>query len=51
MIEALAAAGVANGWSMTLLFKQVIPELTEQGMSADQLQTMMVENPRRWLGR
>jgi phosphotriesterase-related protein len=51
VIEALAAAGAANGWSMTLLFEQVIPELTEQGMSADQLQTMMVENPRRWLGR
>jgi phosphotriesterase-related protein len=51
VIEALEAAGAANGWSMTLLFEQVIPELTEQGMSADQLQTMMVESPRRWLGR
>ena len=51
VIEALEAAGAANGWSITLLFEQIIPELTERGMSAEALQTMMVENPRRWLGR
>jgi len=27
----------------------VIPELTERGMSDDQLSQMTVENPKRWL--
>lgn len=37
-------------WSMTFLFEEVIPELKERGMTDEQLTTMMVENPRRWLG-
>src|SRR5215210_861765 len=37
-------------WSMTFLFEQVIPELKERGMSDEQLDQMMVENPKRWLG-
>jgi phosphotriesterase-related protein len=37
-------------WSMTLLFEEVIPELRERGMTDDQLDQMMVENPKRWLG-
>ena len=36
-------------WSMTLLFETVIPALREGGMGDDQLTTMMVDNPRRWL--
>jgi phosphotriesterase-related protein len=48
--EQLLAAGAVKGWSMTLVFDEVIPALREAGMSDDQLQTMMVENPRRWLG-
>jgi phosphotriesterase-related protein len=36
-------------WSMTFLFEQVIPTLKESGMTAEQLEEMMVENPRRWL--
>jgi phosphotriesterase-related protein len=37
-------------WSMTFLFEEVIPELKERGMSDEQLDQMMVENPKRWLG-
>jgi phosphotriesterase-related protein len=37
-------------WSMTFLFEEVIPELKERGMTGDQLDQMMVENPKRWLG-
>src|SRR5262245_44175323 len=37
-------------WSMTLLFDSVIPELKERGMTQGQLDQMMVENPKRWLG-
>jgi phosphotriesterase-related protein len=37
-------------WSMTFLFERVIPELSERGMTDDQLSQMMVENPKRWLG-
>ena len=35
---------------MTFLFEEVIPELKGRGMSDDQLNQMMVENPKRWLG-
>jgi phosphotriesterase-related protein len=37
-------------WSMTFLFEKVIPELKDGGMSDDQLNQMMVENPKAWLG-
>jgi phosphotriesterase-related protein len=46
----MQAAGAARDWSMTLLFEQVIPTLKEQGMTDEQLDTMMVQNPKRWLG-
>jgi phosphotriesterase-related protein len=47
--EQMLAAGMAKDWSMTLVPERVIPELREAGMTAEQEQTMMVENPRRWL--
>jgi phosphotriesterase-related protein len=46
--EQMQAAAAPN-WSMTYLFEQVIPELKERGMTGDQLDQMMVENPKRWL--
>jgi phosphotriesterase-related protein len=36
-------------WSMTFLFEEVIPELKHRGMTDDQLNQMMVENPKVWL--
>jgi phosphotriesterase-related protein len=39
----------APNWSMTFLFEGVIPELRERGMTDEQLDRMMVENPKRWL--
>jgi phosphotriesterase-related protein len=36
-------------WSMTFLFDEVIPYLSENGMTDEQLDQMMVENPKRWL--
>ena len=39
----------APNWSMTFLFEQVIPELKDRGMTDEQLNQMMVENPKRWL--
>jgi phosphotriesterase-related protein len=47
--QQLLDAGAAKGWSMTLVFDEVIPALREAGMTDAQLQTMMVENPKRWL--
>jgi phosphotriesterase-related protein len=47
-LEGLHEAMTPN-WSMTFLFEQVIPELTERGMTQEQLDQMMVENPKRWL--
>jgi phosphotriesterase-related protein len=48
VMEELHAAMTPN-WSMTFLFEQVIPELKERGMTDEQLDQMMVENPKRWL--
>jgi len=45
----LMESGAAKDWSMTLVIDQVIPTLREAGMTDEQLQTMMVENPKRWL--
>ena len=47
--EQAVAAGLVKDWSMTLLFEQVIPTLREDGMTDEQLETMLVDNPRRWL--
>jgi phosphotriesterase-related protein len=46
--EQLAATQAAD-WSMTFLFDAVIPYLRANGTSDDQLDTMMVANPRAWL--
>jgi phosphotriesterase-related protein len=46
--EQLKASEVPK-WSMTLLFEEVIPELKERGMTDEQLETMLVDNPRAWL--
>ncbi len=48
VMEELHAA-MTPKWSMTFLFEQVIPELKERGMTDEQLDQMMVENPKRWL--
>ena len=45
----LLESGAAKDWSMTLVHDQVIPALKESGMTDEQLQTMLVENPKRWL--
>jgi phosphotriesterase-related protein len=49
MVEQFEAAGAARGWSMTLLFEEVIPALKSAGMTDAQLDTMLVQNPKRWL--
>jgi phosphotriesterase-related protein len=46
--EALRASEVPE-WSMTMIFESVIPYLKENGMTDEQLETMMVENPKRWM--
>jgi phosphotriesterase-related protein len=49
-VEQLVGGGlVQEDWSMTLLFETVIPTLREGGMTDEQLDTMMVQNPKRWL--
>jgi phosphotriesterase-related protein len=50
MVEQLQASGAATDWSMTFLFERVIPTLKEAGVTDQQLETMMVHNPQRWLG-
>ena len=49
-MEQIVAGGlVEEDWSMTLLFERVIPALKEGGMTDEQLDTMLVANPARWL--
>jgi phosphotriesterase-related protein len=50
-MERSRASGATRDWSMTFLMESVIPALKEGGMTDEQLNTMLVENPRRWLGR
>jgi phosphotriesterase-related protein len=45
----LLESGAAKDWSMTLVHDQVIPTLRDAGMTDEQLQTMLVANPKRWL--
>jgi phosphotriesterase-related protein len=48
-VEAYLKANEVPKWSMTFLFEEVIPELKERGMTDEQLNQIMVENPKRWL--
>jgi phosphotriesterase-related protein len=49
LVEQLDSSGAARGWSMTLLFEEVLPALREMGATDAQIETMLVENPKRWL--
>jgi len=40
---------LAPRWSATLLFDEELPALEELGVSDDQIETMLVANPARWL--
>jgi phosphotriesterase-related protein len=48
-VQAYLKASEVPDWSMTFLFETVIPELKERGMTDEQLDQMMVQNPKRWL--
>jgi phosphotriesterase-related protein len=48
-VEAYLKANEVPKWSMTFLFEEVIPDLKERGMTDEQLNQIMVENPKRWL--
>ena len=48
-VEVLQREGAVKDWTITLVHDQVIPALKEGGMTDEQLETMMVENPKRWL--
>jgi phosphotriesterase-related protein len=50
-IQDYLKANEVPDWSMTFLFEKVIPELKERGMTDAQLDQMMVDNPKSWLGR
>ena len=49
-VEGIVAGGLVDpDWSMTMMFEKVIPELKENGLTDEQLDTMLVANPARWL--
>jgi phosphotriesterase-related protein len=41
----------APQWSMALVPREVIPALRAAGVAPDQIETMMVANPRRYFER
>ena len=47
--EQMLAAGAVKDWNIRMVPERVIPELEHEGMTAAQLETMMVANPVRWL--
>jgi phosphotriesterase-related protein len=47
--EQMIAAGAEKDWSMTTVHDKAIPALREAGMNDEQLETMLVSNPPRWL--
>jgi phosphotriesterase-related protein len=49
-MERSRQSGSTADWSMTFLFEAVIPELCRAGAATGDIETMMVDNPRRWLG-
>lgn len=49
-VQEYLKANEVPDWSMTFLFENVIPELKVRGMTDDQLDQMMVQNPKQWLG-
>jgi phosphotriesterase-related protein len=42
-------AQMAPKWNFTFVLDEVIPTLKEAGVSQEQIDTMMVAAPRRWL--
>jgi phosphotriesterase-related protein len=48
-IAAMLSAGMAIDWDIRIVHQKVIPALREGGMSDEQLETMLVANPVRWL--
>ena len=51
LVPGFVAEGmVEEDISMTLIFERIIPALKEGGMTDEQLETMLVANPARWLG-
>jgi phosphotriesterase-related protein len=41
---------MAPKWTMTYVLDEVVPALKEAGVTDEQVDQMMVQNPQRWLG-
>jgi phosphotriesterase-related protein len=49
VIEQMLAAGMARNWDIRIVHQRVIPDLKEAGVTDEQLETILVDNPVRWL--
>jgi phosphotriesterase-related protein len=47
--QMIAAPDLIDDWSMTMVFEKVFPVLREAGMTDEQEEAILVDNPRRWL--
>jgi phosphotriesterase-related protein len=41
--------GMLDDWSMTMVFDKVFPWLRDNGVSDEQIDSILTDNPRRWL--
>jgi phosphotriesterase-related protein len=49
-VQGLIDAGLVEGWSMTLVFDEVLPWLRDQGVLDEATErTIFTDNPRRWM--
>ncbi len=49
IVEQMLAAGMAKDWDIRIVPQRVIPDLRAGGMTDEQLETMLVDNPVAWL--
>jgi len=45
----MLAAGLAKDWTMNIVHDRVLPALREGGATDEQIETLLVANPPRWL--
>ncbi len=51
VVEQMVSAGLAKDWNIRMVPEKVLPDLREAGLTEEQEQTVMVDNPVRWLAQ
>jgi len=51
VVEQMISGGLAKDWNIRMVPEKVLPDLREAGLTEEQEQTVMVDNPVRWLAQ